>query len=236
MTGVLESTKTRAGAGLLVLLLVVSAPLFLVGCSPSASEGPVDSTGVVPSERGERELLAEIERKFENPQAHYELGQWYARSGQWSKAMYHYDVALSLDPALRAAQAGMVKLFLDQGQNAKAEQFASSYIRPISNNERELLRLAWEFEKLGLDDYAMRCFRQAMAVAPDSYEVNKQLGFYYLSKNDNARARQYLSRSFELNPRQPDVAGALGKLGVVVESPEAPPMTMEREPERQPEP
>jgi hypothetical protein len=37
-------------------------------------------------------------------------------------------------------------------------------------------------------------------------------------------------RSFELNPRQPDVAGALGRLGVVVESPQAPPMTMEKQP------
>jgi len=91
-----------------------------------------------------------------------------------------------------------------------------------------LLRLAWEFEKLDLDKHAERCFNQALVVGPDSFEVNKQVGFYYLGKNDRARARQYLSRSFELNPRQPDVAGALGTLGVVVESPESPPMTMER--------
>ena len=36
-----------------------------------------------------------------------------------------------------------------------------------------------------------------------------------------AQAKQYLMRSFELNSRQPEVAGALGKLGIVVElSPE----------------
>lgn len=230
MTGVCKSMKTPAAGGLLVFLLVVSAPLLFVGCSGTTSRGPVDSTGVVPSERGERELLAEIEKKFENPQAHYELGQWYARSGQWEKAAYRYNLALGFDPALRAAQAAMVKLFIDQGETAKAEQHASSYIRQISNNERELLRLAWEYEKVGLDEYAMRCFRQALAIGPDSYDVNKQVGFYYLGKNDTTRARQYLSRSFELNPRQPDVAGALGKLGVVVESPESPPMTMERQP------
>ncbi len=232
MTGVYRSMGTRATRGLLVSVLAILAAFLMAGCATTTSQSSVDSTGMVPSERGERELLAEIEKKFENPEAHYELGRLYARAGQWSKAEYHYNVALGFDPALRAAQAGMVKAFIDQGQSAKAEQYAASYIRQASISERELLRLGWEFDKLGLDEYALRCFRQALVVGPDSYEVNKQVGFYYLGKNDTAKARQYLSRSFELNPRQPDVAGALGKLGVVVESPEAPPMTMEKTPQQ----
>lgn len=228
MTGEHKSTKTSATGTLPALVFLTVTSFVLVGCATTTQE-TVDSTGVVPSERSERQLLADIERKFENPQAHYELGRLYARSGQWSKAEYHYNVALGFDPALRAAQAGMVKLFMDQGQEAKAQQYASGYIRQVSNNERELLRLAWEFEKLDLDEHAHRCFNQALVVGPDSFEVNKQVGFYYLSKNDTAKARQYLSRSFELNPRQPDVAGALGTLGVVVESPESPPMTVEKD-------
>jgi tetratricopeptide (TPR) repeat protein len=228
MTRERKRIKTLVAGGALGSLLVSSALYLVVGCSRATSQSPASSAGVVPSEPSERELLAEIEKKFENPEAHYELGRLYARAGQWSKAEYHYNVALGFDPALRAAQAGLVKLFLDEGQKAKAEQYASSYIRQVSTNDRELLRLAWEFEKVGLDEYALRCFRQALVVAPDSYEVNKQVGFYYLGKNDTAKARQYLSRSFELNPRQPDVSGALGKLGVVVESPQAPPMTTEK--------
>lgn len=227
MTGERRSRKTPAMRWLPAFVLFAVASVVLSGCATTTQSG-VDSTGVVPSERSERELLADVQRRFENPQAHYELGRLYARSGQWTKAEYHYNVALGFDPALRAAQAGVVRLFIDQGQKAKAEQYASSYINWISTNERELLRLAWEFEKVDLDDHAMRCFRQALAVGPDSAEVNKQVGFYYLGKNDTAKARQHLSRSFELNPRQPDVAGALGTLGVVVQSPESPPMTMEK--------
>jgi len=228
MTRERQSMKTPAARGSLVFLLACSVLFLVVGCQRTTSQSSVDSTGMIPSERGERELLAEVERKFENPQAHYELGRLYAQGGKWTKAEYHYNVALGFDPALRAAQAGVVQLFIDQGQKAKGEQYASGYIRQISTNDQELLRLAWEFERLGLDEYALRCFRQALVVGPDSYDVNKQVGFYYLGKNDTAKARQYLSRSFELNPRQPDVAGALGRLGVVVESPEAPPMTMEK--------
>lgn len=47
----------------------------------------------------------------------------------------------------------------------------------------------------------------------------KEIGYYYLSKNDKARAKEYLSRSFQLNHRQPDVARALGRLGVVLKIP-----------------
>jgi len=229
MTGRRKSMKPLAVLRLVLFLLVMVASVFAPGCNSGLSSSPpVDSVGNVPSEKTETQLLTEVERKFENPAAHYELGVFYHRSQQWLKAEYHYDQALAFDPALRAAQAGKVKMYTDRGDTAKAEQFAGSYMRQAGRDANESLRLAWEFEKLGLNAYAMRCFRTALSAAPNSPEVNKQMGFYYLGKGDNANAKQYLQRSFELNPRQPDVAGALGRLGVVVESPEAPPMTMEK--------
>ena len=54
-------------------------------------------------------------------------------------------------------------------------------------------------------------------MSPNSAEINKQIGYYYLSKNDNVRAKDFLIRSFDLNRNQPEVAGELGRLGVVIE-------------------
>jgi Tfp pilus assembly protein PilF len=68
----------------------------------------------------------------------------------------------------------------------------------------------------------MRCFRQALTIAPDSAEVNRQVGFYYYGKGDTAKAKDHFSRSFQANPNQPDVARALGNLGVVVQTPREP--------------
>jgi hypothetical protein len=45
------------------------------------------------------------------------------------------------------------------------------------------------------------------------------LGYYYLSKNDTVRAKEYFTRSFQLDPGQPEVAGELGRLGVEVRIP-----------------
>jgi tetratricopeptide (TPR) repeat protein len=224
MTGKDTDAKAVAsGSSLCVLLLLFCVLLVLSGCEGSLEpETDVDRVGTVPSAKTEAELLAELDGKFENPQAHYELARLYHTSQQWTKAEYEYNVALSFAPANRAAQAGLVKMFVDHAETAKAEQQANSYIRQAAIAVAETLRLAWEFEKLGLDQYALRAFRQALAAAPDSAEVNKQTGFYHLGKGQSEQAKPYLMRSFELNARQPDVAGALGRLGVVVQTPGIP--------------
>lgn len=222
MTGRQRSTKPVAKEILLHVLLG-TALFALWGCGEGTRRSTsVDSIDVVPSDRTEAQLLAELDKKFENPQVHYDLARLYHKSQNWNKAEYHYKVALGFQPGNKAAQAGWVKMYIDRGDTAQAEQFANAYIRQAGMVVSETLRLGWEFEQLGLDAYALRCFRQALEAAPDSYEANRQIGFYYLGKGDNTQAKQYLMKSFQLNPRQPDVAGALGRLGVVVEAPAEP--------------
>jgi len=180
---------------------------------------PIDTTA---SDKNEAQLQAQLSDKFEDPEAHYELARVYHKSQNWNKAEYHYRVALGFNPANRAAEAGYVKMLADSGDRTKSDEFAGSYIRQAGISVKETLRLGWEFEQLGMDEYALRCYKQAIAAAPDSDAANRQLGFYYVNKGDSANAKQYLQRSFELNPRQPDVAGALGRLGVVVQTPGIP--------------
>jgi tetratricopeptide (TPR) repeat protein len=222
MAGRQRGTRSIA-AGIALQVLLISVWLILWGCEPTpqrvASTGPI---GTAPADENEARLRAELDKKFENPQAHYELARLYHKSQNWNKAEYHYNVALGFEPGNKAAQAGLVKMYLDRGETAKGEQFANSYLRQAAGSATETLRLASEFQKLGLDEYAFRGLQQALAAEPNSYEANRDMGLYYLGKNDSAKAKQYLVRSFELNPRQPDVAGALGRLGVVVELPQVP--------------
>lgn len=220
-----HKSKVHTMVGVSPLLVLLGLTGFLCsGCSQGGSSTKgVDGAPAVPSMKTERELLLEIERKFENPEAHYELARYYHGAREYTKAEYQYNLALGFRPGLLSAQAGLVKLYINENESAKAEQFASGYIRQASGNTRDTLKLGWEFENLGLSDFALRCFQQGLAVAPDSYDANKQMGLYYLGKGDKDRARQYLGRSFELNPRQPDVAGELGRLGVVVEAPQPEP-------------
>lgn len=211
-------------ARIVLLHVLLGLALFAVwGCGGSAAPTrSLDRTSVVSADKTEAQLLAELDRRYENPQVHYELARLYHRSQNWLKADFHYNQAISFNPAFRAAQAGLIKMFIDRGETAKAEHYANSYIIQAAGSVNEMLRFGWEFEQVGLDAYALRCYRQALDAAPDSFEANRRMGFYYLSKGDQSKAKEHLMRSFELNPRQPDVAGALGRLGVVVEAPVEP--------------
>ncbi len=215
---------------LILCVLFGSVLLAFSGCEEGIRPAPTPPVTTATSDPTEAQLLAELQKKYENPQVHLELARLYHKAQNWLKAEDYYNNTIGFDPANKAAQAGLVKLFLDRGNPSKAEQFANVYIRQAAPSVRETLRLGWEFKQLKLDDYTLRCFRQALAADPNSDEANKQMGFYYFEKGDKAQAKQYLMRSFELNPRQPEVAGALGKLGVVVELPPEPPQTVPAKP------
>ena len=216
----------------LILCALLGSALFILwsceglGPKPNAPAPVTTAT----SDPTEAQLLAELEKKFENPQVQLELARVYHKAQNWTQAEWRYSTAISMDPANKGAQAGQVKLFLDRGDAAKAEQFANGYIQQARSSVRETLRLGWEFRQVNLDEYALRCFRQALDADPSSFEANKQIGFYYRDKGDTAKAKQYLLKSFELNPRQPEVAGALGKLGIVVELPPEPPQQVPAKP------
>jgi tetratricopeptide (TPR) repeat protein len=167
-----------------------------------------------------QKLLREIERRFENPDAHFELGQVYQAEGLRVAAEYHYNIALRFDPVHRDTQAAMVKMMADGGETEKAKLHAAEYMRQVSTSSNGSRRLAMAFQKQGLDDYVLACYQQAIRIEPNSAENYKQIGYYYLSKSDKVRARDFLTRSFEIKPNQADVALTLGQLGVEIKIPQ----------------
>ena len=205
-----------------VYAMVVCA-IILCGCPPTqtARVGQASRTRTATDIR-KVELLRQLDKKWEDPATHFELGQVYHSSGDWVNAERHYNYALGFDPAYRDAQAAIVKLQLDKGDQSKAEWAANTYITQVASYPEQLLALGAAFEKQGLYDYALRCYNDALKSAPDSDKVNRQLAYYYLNRNQKEHAKEYFIRSFELNPNQSDVAGELGRLGVAVKIPEAP--------------
>ena len=199
-------------------LLFFFCPLLISGCNEQEAE--IDRIRKIPADERKAELLKLLDRKFENPDAHFELGQLYHAEGQWSQAQWRYERVLSFDPVHRPAQAAMVKVFIDSGETAKAETYADVYMSQVAGSADGLLRLGLAFQEQQLGEYALACYQKALSMAPDSAKVHRQMGYYYLSESDKVRAKEYLTRSFELDPRQPEVAGELGRLGVEVKIPQ----------------
>lgn len=200
----------------IVLFVLVTA-----GCKSNGSAGISSAAGRTAADIRIAQLQQDLNKKWENPPAHFELGQLYHSQGNWSKAEYEYNVAIGFDPIYREAESAMVKLQYDKGDRAKGEYTANMYITQASSSPDQLLSLGSAFEKQHLNDYALKCYETALKMAPDSASVNKQLGYYYLANKQTEQAKDFFIRSFQLNPNQADVAGELGKLGVAVRIPQA---------------
>ncbi|MFC1761345.1 tetratricopeptide repeat protein [Planctomycetota bacterium] len=217
MTGEAMRAWMGSKSPLRVGFLLVLTLGILSGCVREPQKVDRSALNTLPDK--ESYLLGKLDVRFESPDVLCELGRYYHEEGRWDKAQYYYSTALGFDPAHRRSQAGQVKMYVDKGDIAQAEQLVQRYQRQLWNTPTEMVDLASALADEKLETYALDCFTKALQVAPHSADTNKQLGIYYLNRGDNQQAREYLTRSFEINPNQPEVAGALGRLGVIVEVP-----------------
>ena len=203
----------------MVTILMVLLALCLAGCESSQQTpgSDQDTTAVVQSPK--EELLAKIDRKYESPEAHYQLGKIYYNEGALDKADFEYRVAVGFDPVHYRAQAGIVRVLTSQKETQRAQIVAELYISQTAVSKEASMRLGKAFDKEGLGEYALSCYYQASGLDPEWSEPYKYLGLYYLAKRDKVRAEENLRRSFALNPYQPDVSGELGRMGVPVQTP-----------------
>ncbi|MBW8036667.1 MAG: hypothetical protein FVQ79_13845, partial [Planctomycetes bacterium] len=199
-----------------IRMLVAGLLLFVLfsGCNFNKKKEEV----VVPtSEELKRvELNKRLDRKWDDANAHYDLGKIYLADGMLSQAENEFAIAMGYDPVHWDSAAAMIRTLVESDQQSKAKILAEDYIRRGRYSASASLLLGKAFQKEYFDKYALTCFEQALRIAPDSAGLNKEVGFYHLSKKDNVRAVSYLRHSFEIDPRQADVARALGKLGVTV--------------------
>ena len=210
-----------------IIIAIVLLFVFCVGgCDsnglqwPGSKQKSVEDIEPIPVEQKKEALMKRINKKFDDAEAHYELGKVYQSEGLWPQAEREYKYAINYEPLHREAQAGRVKVLMLMGDSEQAQVSAEHYIDAASVTAAGSLRLAMGFQEQGLDELAMRCYRQALNLAPNSAKVHRQIGFYYLAKDNKEMAKEYLIRSFQLNAYQEDVGLALGRLGVVVKVPE----------------
>ena len=219
----LQTSKFNSFASYALCFITLVFTLSFMGCPPPTESDyapQLNRISQAQSQQRKLRLLRAIERRFENPEAHFELGQLYQAEGLLVSAEYHYSTALRFDPVYRDAQAAMVNMKIENGDTAGGKLQADTYMRQVSTSATGSRRLAMAFQKQGLDEYTLACYQQSIRLEPNSAETYKQIGYYYLSKTDKVRARDYLSRSFEIKPNQSDVALTLGQLGVEIKIPQ----------------
>lgn len=199
-----------------ITILLLALGIILTGCqfAPS-SEDPAQQQDAIQLSRKQK-MQEQIDRRYENPEAHYQLGKLYHEEGQLDKADFQYRVALGFDPIHYRAQAGVVKVLSDLQQTEREQIVAEIYISQTAVSAENSIKLGKAFQNEGLGEFAVSCYFQAAGLEPESPKPFRLLGFYYLAEGDEIRAEEHLRRSFELDPYQADVSGALGRMGVII--------------------
>lgn len=202
------------------LILLIS--VFVCGCGEKKKkkrENELNRISNVDAEISRTELRKRINRKYTDADAHYELGKIYQADGLWEKAESEFHIATSFDPAHWRAEAAKVKMLIQKGDTPRAELTAEQAMNRSGVSAKASLLLGKAFQRELLDEKAVACYHQALTLAPNSAALHRQIGYYYLSKNQSIRGEEYLRRSIQLNPYQPEVAGELGRMGVIVQIP-----------------
>ena len=204
----------------LFVAAILACAVMLAGCNEGNATSPkTDEPEPVVYIDKRAGMLQKLDKNFRNSDVHFELGRSYREDGLWTKAEYHFETATRFDPTNRAAQAALTKLLIVGGEKAKADLGAKRYIKQAAYSLKETMKLANAFTGERLEEYAVACYRQAVRIGPESPDGYRELGRYYLSKEDKDTAKEYFKRSFRLDPTQVQVAGELGRLGVIVRVP-----------------
>ena len=201
-----------------IFMAAVCVSVIFGGCS-NKQEKDLNKIPLSSQETEKRALRRKLEAKYSDAESHYQMGKLYQADGLWDRAENSFTLATGFDPANWKAEAAKVKVILQRDEKQRSALSAENAMNRARVSAEASLLLGKAFQKEELDEYAVACYNQALTMAPNSAALHKQVGYYYLSKNDKARAEEYLRRSFQLNPYQPEVAGELGRMGVIVEIP-----------------
>ncbi len=193
----------------------------IAGCRTQSNPTRDMAVGAIPDK--ESYLLSKLKTRYQDADTHGELGRYYLNQGMLDKAKYHLETAMGFDSALRPAQAAYVKLTSQLEGEMAGQRLCAEYQRPLLSSAAEMIKLAKALGDEGLDTLSLSCFQRILSTQPYSAEAHRQLGYFYLTRNNQEEAKIHFSRSFELNPNQPDVAGELGRMGVTIETPGLPP-------------
>ena len=111
-----------------ITILSLVLALILVGCESTPKAPDTVQEEMVVERNPKAQLVEQIDRKYENPEAHYQLGKLAYAEGQLDKADFEYRVALGFNPVHYRAQAGVVKVAAEQKQTERAQVIAELYV------------------------------------------------------------------------------------------------------------
>lgn len=147
--------------------------------------------------------LATAKTSPSSPQNHNNLGDYYARQGNFEKAVEEFQTAIKLLPNYGDAYHNLGNTYQ---QMQKDDQAIESYKKALEFNPnlwQSYQNLAAVYFKQGKFNLAKEELEKAIAVNPNNSNLYVNLAIVYLKLNDSINAKKTLNQALLLDPQNP---------------------------------
>lgn len=138
--------------------------------------------------------------ELKTAQYHWLRAELARRKGDFTVRAEALKDAVAKDVTLLPAVKDLAAIYHHGGQNDAARDLYERATKAIANDANLWHRYAIFARSIKDGATEERALRAGLAVSPNSPVLNKELGEYYVSVNDSARASRYLRRATELDP------------------------------------
>ncbi len=158
--------------------------------------------------KAEERLQAILQRDPKNLEAHYQLGQLYAKMHRAVSAIAQLRSTVELNPNLASAHLLLGRLLAEGGEVEQSrqhlEQFKALTEREQTDNQaarraEDLLLQGADLARRNELDQAIEKLNQVLSLNPKSAAAHATLAKVYLSKNDLRRAHEHIANSVQID-------------------------------------
>lgn len=157
--------------------------------------------------KSEEELKQSLSLKMNVYDPHYHLATLYYATGEFDKAIEHYENAIQIRPESAEALNNLAYLYTEENRKIKeAMIMAETAVKLEPSNASYIDTLGWAQYRLGNLDKALATLLKASQLAPGQSEILLHVGRVYLDKNDLDNAITYLREAYknDQNLKDPD--------------------------------
>lgn len=118
------------------------------------------------------------------PLMHHEIGVWYSRQGQLTRAIHAFKEALALKPDMPETHHELAQVYLRGNQPNEAVEASRQAVALSPYSAEAYVTLGSACLVRNLSDEAIEALKTAIRLKPDLAEAFNNLGFAYQQKND----------------------------------------------------
>jgi len=147
-----------------------------------------------------------------NYQAHTNLGDAYAHSGQPEKALEHYEAALRIQPTKQSALVNMGNTYAMMRKPAEAAVYFKKALALDPDQADIHINLGNTCAERNMLDDAVRYYRRAIQLDPNNEDVHANLAFVLAQQGYLEKAAEEYRETLRLYPEHPNARKFLPQL------------------------